>query len=272
MEKNLFFLLLFFYNISVCWSIFVCKKNLVVREENGFYYGIEDGEECIIILQNQERIEKRGYFDTCNECNVKKYHDSVFYGYNNDNTEICQVDLNHCNDYNGLPDMEIVNKGFCRFCYYHRFENQLYIGYENGHECLLDMNFCTKANVNGYCTWCKPFTEVNVKVIMSSHVVHLKSEDAFGEECNLNITKCGYFNMRNYNKTRRICTYCTVVDHNKEINMYYGREDYKKCEIEKEKCSVEIEKYENFIKNNNSGSLLNVSYLNINILSYFILL
>jgi len=279
---KIFFIIYLISFIQINWAINVCQNScelIETKEVVGddllhglrFYYGTENNEKCIIDPKRCHQVTKKSYFNTCRNCTVSKYVDNVFYG--EENKKECVLDLNFCNLAFGT-DYHYSDYKYCQFCYFHSFKNKTYYGFENGKECILNMVFCTqimdlKENVKE-CKWCMPF-EVKYNEVNKTVKFISKQED--GEECNINVYKCGLFNMNNYNGVdgnKNDCTYCHILE--KRDNKYYSLENRLECRIKEDLCKNQIKKFEKILKGESSNGSLRTINININPLLTFILL
>jgi len=218
-----------------------------------YYYGMENEQKCIISPDRCRNVTQKSYYNTCESCNIKNFVDNVFYGLENDKE--CVIDLNFCNLFFGNKDYQNNNEQ-CEFCFFNRFdsENQIYYGFENGRECKLNMPFCTFKTENvtvNECKWCSSF---EVKFNNNNTINFITEEN--GTECYININKCGFYDMRNYNGTdgsSNKCTYCHIME--KKDNKYYGLENRMECLIQEEKCKEQINKYNDTPKPVQNASL-----------------
>jgi len=240
MFKYILLLIILFYH--QCQGIYICETCNSIRDENGFYYGYENGEECIIDPQAcNTGVIRVGYFNTCSKCKISVYVNNIFYGWE-DGRE-CQIDVDYCNSAHGNKAVNRDVTGTCQYCFYSDFDKQTqtYYGFENGHHCYLNMTFCTeKSNFQNPCNWCEPLGSVS---ITSNKDFNMKSRNPDGEECTLDIKKCGFLNMRNYNETQKNCTYCSVLK--REGENYFGHENNDFCSINKDNCANQIAFFNN---------------------------
>jgi hypothetical protein len=103
-----------------------------------------------------------------------------------------------------------------------------------------DTNSMIKKNDN-YCKWCEPIDNVEI-----NPDIKLKGRNSDGTDCIIDHKKCGLLNILNYNLTKKVCTYCSVMK--KENNEYYSRENNEYCTIDKERCADQVNIFDTYEK------------------------